>query len=524
MKLTVDFATPEAEEQFKEHTGETDLSAVHIGLLNHVFKHKDLKDVKYTGEPIACHVRTPTGTWELQTLTDPVFAVKNGAIVEPDQEVKFLLVEIEENTWAQNRIANRFQPLVGDPYSYDITAQRQVEVIICDSGIWKDHDELKDAKIDDLFCIPSLNGDFGDDLGHGTALASIVVGKTLGLNKSATIKNVRISSGTKAATLSELGQAFDAIYDHHVQSPSVAKVLNLSWRIPRSQFIDQKIKRLIDAGMIVFAAAGNTALCIDDITPAGTDRVLTIAASTKDDHQLVNVYGVKKQPFMFAPGEDIVVAGIASNSAFIFGDGSSISSVLAAGVASIVFGMGDASPSADNVRDFMKHDATFNTMFLPAGSKNPNFMLHLPNAHARIKDISIYINEFQIDQLKKETVEIPLAYMLPYFNKLQNTAYTFELVFDSDENQKAFAPSVVNTDGSVDIRLDPVYDFDKTEKYKLVKFKLLAKANHAVEESHWIMFSMLHDINDVSIVQNEIYNRTDVNVNFLSATGTEKDV
>jgi hypothetical protein len=524
MKLTVDFASKEAEEQFKDHTGETDLSNVHVGLLNHVLAHKELANVTYHGDPIACHVRHPTGTWEHQVLLDPVAAVRAGFVVEPDHEVKFLLADIEENTWAQNRIANRFQPLVGDPYMYDVTSQRPVEVIICDSGIHKDHIELKDAKIDDLFCIPSLNGDFGDDLGHGTALASIVVGKTLGLNKAATIKNVRISSGTKSATLSELAQAFDAIYDHHVQSPEIAKVLNLSWRIPRSQFIDQKIKRLIDAGMIVFAAAGNTSLCIDDITPAGTDRVLTIAASTKDDHQLVDVYGIKKQPFMFAPGEDIVVAGLASDTSYIFGDGSSISSVLASGVASIVFGMGDVAPSSDNVRDFMKHDATFNTMFLPAGSKNPNFMLHMPNAHARIKDVSIYINEFQIDQLKNEVVEIPLAYMLPYFNKLQNTVYTFELVFDSDENQQAFAPSVVNADGSVDIKLDSLYDFDKSEKYKLVKFKLLAKANHAVEESHWIMFSMLHDMSDVSTVQSDIYNRTDVNVNFLSATGTEKDV
>jgi subtilisin family serine protease len=408
---------------------------------------------------------------------------------------------------------------------YSVKPQRQVEVIICDSGIMKTHDELKDAKIEDLYCIPELNGDFSDDTGHGTALASIVVGKTLGVNKNAVVKNVRISSRTKTATLGELGDAFDAIYDYHVQTPDTPKVLNLSWRIPRDAFIDHKIKRLIDAGMMVFAAAGNTDLCIDDYTPAGTDGVLTIAASTKDDREMFKVGGKDKKMFMFAPGEDIDVAGIMANDAYVYGDGSSISCALAVGVASMIFGMGDSCPSADDVATFMKHDATFNVLFINSNIRtNENFLLHSPNSHSRLKDVSIYINEFQIDALKQSGVEVPMSYLLPYFKRLPNTNYTFEIEFEDQEFKNAFASSIVLDDNTVSLHLDNAYTFDADEKYKLAKFRLLAKSNHATEESHWVLFAILHDWNNLAHVQNAVYARTDINVNFLSATTLEKDV
>jgi hypothetical protein len=52
----------------------------------------------------------------------------------------------------------------------------------------------------------------------------------------------------------------------------------------------------------------------------------------------------------------------------------------------------------------------------------------------------------------------------------------------------------------------------------------LAKSNHATEESHWVLFAILHDWNNLAHVQNAVYARTDINVNFLSATTLEKDV
>jgi hypothetical protein len=435
------------------------------------------------------------------------------------------LADIDQHVWAQNRIANRFQPVIAEPYTFTVKHQRPVEVIICDSGIMKTHDELKDAKIEDLYCLPDLNGDFGDDTGHGTALASIVVGKTLGVNPSAVVKNVRISSSERMATLGELGEAFDAIYDYHVSTPDTPKVLNLSWFIPRDEFIDHKIKRLVDAGVVVFAAAGNTALCIDDITPAGTDGVHTIAASTKDDQSMVKVYGVKKKLFMFAPGEDVDVASIMTNDAYVYGDGSSISCALASAVASLVFGMGDICPAADDVIAFMKQDATFNAMFVDKKiTTDENYLLHLPNSHSRIKDISIYINECQIDTLKDTGLEVPSAFLLPYFKRLPNTNYTFAIEFEDEEFKKAFEASTVASDGTVSLHLDSAYTFDTDEKYKLAKFRLIATSNHATEESHWVLFAIMHNWDNIAAVQDDIYSRTDINVNFLSATGSEKDV
>jgi hypothetical protein len=153
-----------------------------------------------------------------------------------------------------------------------------------------------------------------------------------------------------------------------------------------------------------------------------------------------------------------------------------------------------------------------------------NYLLHLPNSHSRIKDISIYINECQIDTLKDTGLEVPSAFLLPYFKRLPNTNYTFAIEFEDEEFKKAFEASTVASDGTVSLHLDSAYTFDTDEKYKLAKFRLIATSNHATEESHWVLFAIMHNWDNIAAVQDDIYSRTDINVNFLSATGSEKDV
>jgi hypothetical protein len=53
---------------------------------------------------------------------------------------------------------------------------------------------------------------------------------------------------------------------------------------------------------------------------------------------------------------------------------------------------------------------------------------------------------------------------------------------------------------------------------------MIATSNHATEESHWVLFAIMHNWDNIAAVQDDIYSRTDINVNFLSATGSEKDV
>jgi hypothetical protein len=154
----------------------------------------------------------------------------------------------------------------------------KTNVYIVDSGIKSDHPEFEGAKLQELF---SFNDDFADTNGHGTALASLVCGKTLGIT-DATVKSVKVFDSTKTTMTSDLVRAFDAIVADIIANPDTVAVVNMSWSIPKNEYLESKINAIIDANAFVVVSAGNSGTPIQDVTPASMERVLTIGAYTPD--------------------------------------------------------------------------------------------------------------------------------------------------------------------------------------------------------------------------------------------------
>lgn len=154
----------------------------------------------------------------------------------------------------------------------------KTNVYIVDSGIKADHPEFEGAKLQELF---SFNDDFSDTNGHGTALASLVCGKTLGIT-DATVKSVKVFDSSKTTMTSDLVRAFDAIVADILANPDTVAVVNMSWSIPKNEYLEEKINAIIDANAFVIVSAGNTGTPIQDVTPASMERVLTIGAYTPD--------------------------------------------------------------------------------------------------------------------------------------------------------------------------------------------------------------------------------------------------
>lgn len=145
-------------------------------------------------------------------------------------------------------------------------------VYIVDSGIDNTHPEFNNRNIQ-LFW--SSTGDFTDNNGHGTALASLISGNTCGLTDAA-IKVIKVLDNNGPTLLSHLVEAFDRIMlDFDSQKYSI---VNLSWSIPKNDYLNNKIKQMLDLGIAVVAAAGNNGSPIADVTPAGIDGVITIGS------------------------------------------------------------------------------------------------------------------------------------------------------------------------------------------------------------------------------------------------------
>lgn len=244
-----------------------------------------------------------------------------------------VLVELDSGTtvtshaeWHQKRLVTPSLPLRA---TYNpISLGDDVIVYLVDSGVDITHAELVGSSITHLY---SYDGVMTDIQGHGTSMASVINGQTLGVSKNAIVKSVKIPFGD--VTIGQLLLAFDAILSDHAATPGV-KVVNCSWSVPKSQLLDSKITELQNAGLVVVAAAGNTRVAADTLSPVGLNTVLGVAASDVYDRVISWGVGLSSN---FGPEVDITAPGIDVPVAFISGgytesSGTSISAAIVSGV------------------------------------------------------------------------------------------------------------------------------------------------------------------------------------------------
>jgi len=155
---------------------------------------------------------------------------------------------------------------------------KDTSIYVVDSGISIAHPEFNGKDVELLY---SFTNDFTDTNGHGTALASLMVGNTCGLTDS-TVKVVKIFDKNVPTRQSDILSAFDAIITDYAASDNTFAVVNLSWSIQKNAYIEQKIQNLINIGVMVVTAAGNSGHPIEDVTPASMPDVMTIGAYSSD--------------------------------------------------------------------------------------------------------------------------------------------------------------------------------------------------------------------------------------------------
>ena len=213
-----------------------------------------------------------------------------------------------------------------------------ISVYLVDSGIEAGHPEFVDADITNIYSVTP--GDFGDNNGHGTALASVIVGKSCGVT-DAKLKIVKIFDHNHATTEHEFLDALDAIISDHVAG--TYGVLNASWSIPKNEWVEYKLRVLEDKGIYIIAAAGNNGTSIEDVTPASMLDVITVGAYNKDlepcdfsnytGGSIVSVTGGAVNHGEldgWAPGEEIWAAGL--NGTYGFAGGTSIAAAISSAI------------------------------------------------------------------------------------------------------------------------------------------------------------------------------------------------
>lgn len=196
---------------------------------------------------------------------------------EPGNEYPMITfdTEAEDQWWKMGAFC---QPDFDAPtQTYERRGQSAI-VYVVDSGVDSGHPELEFADVEHLY---SFNGSPNDLNGHGTAIASLISGKTCGVS-AAKIISVKLFQQGVETLQSHFIDALNAIIVHRQTNSASFPVVNLSWTIEKNEYIEEKIRMVMDAGVFVVTSAGNNGVPIENVTPASMLDVITVGAYSRE--------------------------------------------------------------------------------------------------------------------------------------------------------------------------------------------------------------------------------------------------
>ncbi len=255
--------------------------------------------------------------YEIELLNTTIYPNKNVGKIVTDGSIPMITITNEDKNWW--KLYSVRDPDLDAPEHITNRRGNTTVVYVLDSGIETTHPEFVNADVQNIF---SFNGDFTDRKGHGTAIASVIVGETCGLT-NASVKSVKIFDPGMPTKQSDMLAALDAIFIDYQTSNKEYHVVNASWIISKNIYIESKIRQLMSHGIFFVAAAGNNGMSIEDVTPASMPELITVGAYNNelkpcDFSNYTGTSGISFTQGMtnyggldgWAPGNDIWAAGL----------------------------------------------------------------------------------------------------------------------------------------------------------------------------------------------------------------------
>lgn len=266
--------------------------------------------------------------------------------------------------WGLDRIDQRNRPLNAS-YTFNWTGAGVFAYVI-DTGIRTTHTQFgtRAAAVFDAF-----GGNGQDCNGHGTHVAGTIGGSTYGVAKSVNLRAVRVLNCSGSGSNSGVIAGVDFVRLNR-QNPAVA---NMSLGGGASSAVDTAVNNLVNSGVVLAVAAGNSNTNACNSSPARAANPMTVGSTTtSDSRSSFSNFGTCLD--LFAPGSGILSAYSTSNTATATLSGTSMASPHVAGVAAL-YRQANPSASATTVRNAIVNNATTNVV-TNAGTGSPNRLLY----------------------------------------------------------------------------------------------------------------------------------------------------
>jgi subtilisin family serine protease len=272
----------------------------------------------------------------------------NVAYVEQDQVMTADATQTGA-TWGIDRVDQRNLPLSGT-YTYTTTAST-VYAYIIDTGIYTSHSQFG-GRATNVY--DALGGNGQDCHGHGTHVAGTVGASTYGIAKAVRLRGVRVLNCSGSGSTSGIIAAVDWVRANRT-NPAVA---NMSLGGGYSSSLNTAVTNLVNSGVFVAVAAGNSSANACNYSPASASGTVTVAASTSSDARAsYSNYGGCVD--LYAPGSSITSTWLNGGTNTI--NGTSMASPHVAGVAALYKATyGNASSST--IASWLINNATTNVI------------------------------------------------------------------------------------------------------------------------------------------------------------------
>lgn len=157
---------------------------------------------------------------------------------------------------------------------------QNVRIYIVDTGVDATHPDFG-GRVLNGFDAFGTNLDQTDCHGHGTHVAGLAAGQYFGAAKQATIVPVRVMNCSGQGSTSTLTAGIDWIL---ANNPSgTTSIVNMSIGGPKDTAVNAATARLISAGIVVVAAAGNSNTDACNSSPASTEGVIAVGSIDNAD-------------------------------------------------------------------------------------------------------------------------------------------------------------------------------------------------------------------------------------------------
>lgn len=418
----------------------------------------------------------------------------NGMVDQADVPVKLMgtitadtVTELPSDyQWGRLRLISRNRPFATEWHLAQTNYSKKPNLVVVDSGINFNHIEFNGLDTEDLYAIDYFNGDFRDDSGHGTGVASFACGENLGVHHHLTLVNCKVFSATHKPNILDLVKALDAAYDKFVADPTIPMVVNMSWVVNKNHYLEAKIQNMIDAGIGIVCAAGNTGMDTSLLTPASMTGVITVGASDQDDvgagfnnfsiadQAITTNYGLNVD--IFAPGVDCITAHYSATDTYAKVSGTSVSAGYVSGCMAAILALVPGAYFADARRILIDYSTKGSLLLdLDKFTFQQNQLAYLISGESTLATES---SAFYLGYIGKDvptiTGNINQVISVARYNNTTGEQFEYSIVSD-DATTLSLLNGCVSLTNEGDFTItNPAITWNSDEKLKLLEFKIAA--------------------------------------------------